>query len=91
MTSFIVIWLKIYLFLISDKGDFRKEVSQVEGEYMTKTTKSILRLVPRKLYNHIIATCKIEHPSFEKPISYSVNVSVECEFWSFGPDLITDF
>lgn len=66
---------------IVHQSDYRKEVSQIDGEYMTKTTKSVLRLVPRKLYNHIIATCKVEHPSFEKPISYSVNISIECEFF----------
>jgi len=62
-----------------DLGDIRNEttISTDNNNYKTMMTKSVLRLVPRKRYNGLLATCQITHPTLIKPVYYTLNISVE--------------
>ena len=68
-----------------DLGDVRNETTVLtdNNNYKTMMTKSVLRLVPRKRYNGLLATCQVTHPTLIKPVYYTLNISVECKYTCF--------
>ena len=73
-----------------DLGDVRNETTVLtdNNNYKTMMTKSVLRLVPRKRYNGLLATCQVTHPTLIKPVYYTLNISVECKYTYFTYILI---